>query len=231
MPARSPDSIQSAVEAREQQRNDPLLRFVIASERLEEVVDPVRMGSSDFIRLVQEVGHERGVALFDYDFAKTTAVSGGCLTVEQHDKNGRHDPAAYRRLVLTEDGQITLCAVVANRDHSDQMARWSSAMVVRTVDIEALLGSFFSFTVALLNRLDPHKRHQRLLYNAALDGLQYRRVTRETTTKNSYTMNSTRGDETLVAFPAPRLLAREDLGNPGEEIARIVTLLERNANG
>jgi hypothetical protein len=59
--------------------------------------------------------------------------------------------------------------------------------------------------------------------------LEYRRVVRDGSPRSSTTMNM-RGNEPILAFPQPRQISRDDLKDPDSEIARIVTVLEREAN-
>ena len=103
-----------------------------------------------------------------------------------------------------------------------------AGMVIVIADVEERLRQSFAFTHAFFEQRDPYKRHQRFHYNAAALSLGFRRFTRDTTPRNSYTMNMSRTDRPLVVYPQPRLIGRDDIANPADEITRIVALLERS---
>ncbi len=107
----------------------------------------------------------------------------------------------------------------------------SSAFVVAIPDIEDVLHTFFAFIRDMLDNVDPHKRHHRLLYHVRLMNLGYRRVVRDANPRSSSTMNM-RGNDPILAFPQPRTISRDDLKDPDSEIGRIARpiTLEREDN-
>ena len=205
-------------------RNDTTFRVVLAPERHEEVITPMELESPKFATVLYEIGHGGNHPLFSYSRPKNHRVQSDALHVEQVDPSGRHDSADLVWLSVEESGLLDVEASVTNRRRGDAFA---SSMVVLTDDLASVLASVFSFGAALFDRLDPHKRHQRFLYGAAILELGYRQITRDATPKSSYGMSISRGNEPLLAFRDPRTLSRADLASPNEEIARTVTLLER----
>jgi hypothetical protein len=203
----------------------PILRTGIAPERREEVIDPVRMGSAEFPRLLLDIGHRANVALFDYAHGKTPKLKGEVLTIEESPGAGaRGEPTV--RLVLNERGLLT-CDIQLGK--GDQAGGLLSGMVIAIEEIERGLRSVLAFYAGMIEGLDEYKRHQRFFYNAGLLNLGYRTLERSPQPRSSHTMAMRSSDDPLVAYKEPRLITRDDLRQSDEEILRAVTLLVRNA--
>jgi hypothetical protein len=80
-----------------------------------------------------------------------------------------------------------------------------------------------------MDNLDEFKRHQRFFYNAGVLNLEYRTLERNPQPRSSHAMAMRSRDTAVVAYKEPRLIDREALRHPDEEIKRAVTLLIRNS--
>jgi hypothetical protein len=101
--------------------------------------------------------------------------------------------------------------------------------VLAIEEIERALRGVMAFYAAVIDSVDPYKRHQRFFCNTGLLGLGYRTLERNPQPRASYTM-SMRDRDFIVAFDPARVVSREDLHNPGAEIERAITLLSRKAS-
>jgi hypothetical protein len=104
---------------------------------------------------------------------------------------------------------------------------WSSHVIVEG-DVNAALKRCFAFACEFYNARDPYQRYDRLFYNAALAGLEYKTLMPSRPSGSSYTMpmRSLEGDM-LVAFDRPRLLTRQDLINADKHMQATVVLFRR----
>lgn len=206
-----------------------ILRSVFIPERDEEVVDPVRISSSELQQQIYELGHASNVGFFSYAHAKTGSVEGSNLVIEQVPTGGRHGEGEYARLVLSEAGAIVVDANVTGRVRRGNRTDLLDSMVVATEDVEAVLAGSFRFAEALYRALDPFERHERVHYNVGIRGLGHRMLERNPQARSAMTM-SMRGDSDLVAYDRSRIVSRATLREPRAEIERIVTVLQRKAN-
>ena len=75
---------------------------------------------------------------------------------------------------------------------------------------------------------EAYQRYDRLFYNTALAGLEYKTLMPSVPSGSIYSMpmRSLEGD-TLVAFDRPRLLTRQDLTNADEHMQATMVLFRR----
>jgi uncharacterized protein DUF4062 len=157
--------------AQRQTSGEPILRTVIAPERLEEVIDPVKIGLPQFRDLLFGIGHRPDVYLFDYARGKTSRLRGDTLTIEEGAEGGfRGSPTV--RLALNERGMLTGDTQVERR--REQGGTVTSALTITSQEIEYDLRAVLSFYAALIDSLDEYKRHLRFFYNVGLLDLGYR---------------------------------------------------------
>lgn len=227
-PPMDKSKLMEAVSSPHEIPNETSLRFVVAPEREEEVVDPVKLGSEDFVNRIFEIGHSRAVRLFSYRRSKEYHIDRHSLVIEQAGERGRDDTVEAVRLELTESGQIAIDSNVTGRVRRGERHSLMDTMCIVQEDLEAVLRASFRFVASFLEEIDPYKRHQRSYYNVALRGVGFRTFVKVPKEQSSYCMNVFREDRPIVAFPEPRLIARADLTAPEGEITRIIILLSRN---
>lgn len=201
------DVIEERFRARPRIVNDATLCVVVAPERDEEVITPVDIMSSTFVRDLYEIGHGGSSPLLDYRRPKTESVQGDSLTIHQLDRNGHQDEKNEVCLSVDERGIIEIETNITSRGRPG-MNSFASALVITIPDVEDRLRSAFAFVRAFYDRRDPFKRHQRFNYNVAVLSLGNRRFTRETTARSSYGMNMSAGNEPVIVHPGPRLIGR-----------------------
>lgn len=205
------------------------LRLVLSPERDEEIIDPVRLGSREFLDRIYELGHSSNVRLFNYQCPKTAEVRGSSLVVQQTEVGGRNMEAEHVRLEIAETGELIIDANVTGRVRRGGQHDMLSSMIVAIEDIESVLDVGFRFVTAFYDEVDRFKRHQRFLYNAGLSGLDHRALERNPQARSSYGMSMRSRDTVILAFDAPRVIDRASLLQPSAEIDRVTVLLTRKA--
>lgn len=207
---------------------EPILRVVIAPERREEVIDPVRFGSPEFSRELLHVGHQSSVALLDYAVGKESRVQGNELIIEQASSGRGHVRASSIRVSLSERGLLSADIVLDGRVQSN-VNDLSAGLIIATEVVTEALRSAMSFYAAVIESLDPYKRHLTFFYNVALLDLGYRMLVRNPQPRSSLLMSMRSGAEPIVTFDEPRPISRQELVAPASEIERVITLLTRKA--
>ncbi len=216
-------------ESRRDYSSMTILRCVFVPERDEEVVDPVRISSSELRQQIYELGHASNVGFFSYAHPKTASLEGSTLVIEQIPTGGRHGEGEYARLALSEAGAVVVDANVTGRVRRGDRASMLDSMVVAIEDVESVLAGSFRVAEALYRTLDPFERHERLHYNVGISGLGHRMLERNPQARSGMTM-SMRGDSHIMIYDRSRIISRATLREPHAEIERTVTVLHRKAN-
>lgn len=201
------------------------LRFVIASSRNEEVVDPVTLDSVAFKNRLMEIAHQANVALFSYEIAKATAVHVNSLVIAQEDSR-RRGFVDNAQLEVTSNGTILIDANVTNRLPSGQSHSMQEYYEIVEEDVRERLRAFFSFCRAFWEQTDPYMRHQQFAYNAALNNIGSRTIVNDRNLRTSFSGGFSER-KLVIAFPAPRSCNRRSLAEPGEHIDAIMSMLRR----
>jgi len=213
-------------------QNEASIRFVLAPERKEEVIDPVTLESDNFLNQVYGVGHSNNIKLFNYKYGKKRTLNNSSLIIHQKESENAREPNEEVRLEINESGLIIIDSNITGRvvrDEEYNMQMYDSYFVI-IEDIENVVDSFLRFVGAFYDELDKYKRHHRFYYNIAIVNLGDRKIAQQYERKTSFAINSFRENLPLVAFEEPRLTSRVDLNNPEEEIKRILALFVRMVN-
>ena len=227
VPRTSPKGIDARVRERAHLQNEPVLRVVIAPERQEELIGPVELSGGALERAIYRLGHDGDTPLFDYSRPKSVRHERDSIIIEQADPDSRHDEVRRVWLSIDERGVMVIEANVGGR-RGDTRNGFSAGLAVYVADIEAAFRTMLAFAVAFYAARDPYKRHHRLLYNVALIGLEYRKILRVEPKGGGFPMNIMRGsNDPLVAFDEARMISRDQLEHPNDEIERAVVLLQR----
>jgi hypothetical protein len=220
-PIMNPDQLNEAVIRPVQIAQQSTLRFVLAPERQEEVIEAPRLLSDDLAHQLLEIGHRKQISLFQYRNSKKIGSEGDCLLIEQAAGSDWRKGIEGVRVSLSEFGVFVIDANVTGRRPRGNATDLGSVMVIAIEDLEAVLRTNFQFIAAVYDEIDPYKRQQRFLWNVALHNIGFRTLTRNPQPQGSYTMH-TGGNAPAVAFREPRLATREDLTQPVREVERAV---------
>jgi hypothetical protein len=209
------------------------LRFGIATERVEEVFDPLDLASPDFAERMLEIGHRQDVRLFGYRYAKQEPrLEGSSLVIEQTLGDNWSDGRQGVRLAVGENGVVLIDTNATGRTKRSNSFDLADMMTVSIETLEALLAASFRFSHALYDDKDPYKRHQRFYWNAVLAGMGNRTLVRNPVSQQqSYRMSVGDKDDKLPAFTAARLIARADIAQPAKEIERAILYWQRETKG
>lgn len=202
------------------------LRFVIAPEREDEMVDPIALGSQEFCHRIHEIGHALEVRLFSYDYPKTTEVGVNEVILCQIDEKYHRQGSEKVRLEVTTRGMIIIDLNVTGRPSTEGHESLAGSLVLLEGDISACLKGCFAFVSAFYQDRDPYLRYDRMVYNVALSGIGMRKLMAKAPQGGSYQMG-THGDAPVNVFDTPRLIKRADLKAPGRETEAVLDLFRR----
>ena len=220
---RDPAIVQDAVTELPSDRGDTILRIVTAPERLTEFLDPLRLEDLSWREQIYQVGHDSKVGFFSYERSKEFDDKGNHITITQDP--GR-SPPLLARLKIGTDGLVVVDTNVTGRCIRDHSSSTLSAMSLIEQDVVAGAKRSMAMLSGIQSMLDPHKRHEGILLNAALGSLGYRTWRREFPVGGSHPMRMS-GPSVVPAFPQPRLITRAELESYEPMGARIVTMLRR----
>ena len=204
-----------------------MLRVVLVPERQGELIDPVALESPEVKQQLFELAQARHVGLFSFEHAKTTHVGADELVMLQSQERRSEDIDEVQLEVITSGALIIDVNVIGSSQNRGNRSDWSSHVIVES-DVTAALKRCFAFAREFYHARDPYQRYDRLFYNAALAGLEYKTLMPSLPSGNSYRMpmRSLEGDM-LLAFDRPRLLTRQDLINADEHIQATLVLFRR----
>ncbi len=204
--------------------NEACLRFVLATERIEEVIDHVYIGSQEFMDHLYSIGHSAQVCLFSYERRKKHELGINEIVILQSDR-ARGEGLDEVRLEITVGGMIVIDANVTSRvvRRPDSM---DSSFYIYKDDLVAVLKKCFLFSNAFYAAKDPYMRYDRLFYNASLAGVVHRTLVSQPPQGGTYYL-SHHAEEVFPAFDQPRLITRIELASPDEEIERVKNLFQR----
>ena len=205
--------------------NETCLRFVLAPERTEEVIDPIFIGSQEFIEHLYNLGHSTQVRLFSYERPKVTDVGVQEIVIIQSDEPRGRESLDEVRLEITVGGIIIIDANVTGRvaRRPDNM---DSLFCIYESDLGAVLNKCFAFSNAFYAAKDPYSRYDRLFYNVGLSGIGHRNLVSQPPQGSTYFL-ANRIEDVVPAFDKPRLITRIELASPEEELVRVITLFRR----
>jgi len=200
----------------------PSLRVVLAPERQEEVVDPMTLGSKEFRYDVYRLAHSLEVDLLDYEQAKTHSLTPSSIDLTQRSSGRQGRGKETVRIEIGQDGLIVVDKAVT------ESGRRTVSDAIVSVKVERAAEKAFAFTEALYDEIDEFGRHQKFYYNAALSNLGHRPIVDKHDSDQQGTLvQPVTQDDSVVAFNAPRVLSRNALRAPTEEIERIITMIRR----
>ncbi|MFA4901588.1 MAG: DUF4062 domain-containing protein [Desulfobaccales bacterium] len=205
--------------------DETFLRFILVPERMGEVIDPVFIGSQEFIEQLYTIGHSAQVRLFSYEHPKAPEMRVNEVIILQPYQNRSRDSLDEVRLEIAVSGTIIIDANVTGRipRRPDNM---DTSFYIYNEDIEAILKKCFSFSNGFYATKDPYQRYDRLLYNISLCGIGYRSLVTQAPPGHTYSL-ANRIDDVVAAFDKPRLITMAELRSPEKEIERVITLFSR----
>jgi hypothetical protein len=206
--------------------SETCLRFVLAPERADELIDPVSIESPVLSKELLRIGHDDRVELFSYTWPKKTEVGVAEIVITQSEEGYRRKGTDWVRLELTTRGIIVIDQNVTGRPTEGNRDDFVGAMAVIERDVVDAIEKSFAFSNAFISAKDPYKRYDQMAYNVAISGLGHRTMMAEPVRSGGFTLGNL-GDDPVKAFDIPRPIVRADLENPREEIAAVMSLFRR----
>lgn len=211
------------------ERDEVLVRVVVAPERNEEVIDPVRLGSAAFCRELYELGHRPGIDFWAYERAKHREIDEEWLDIAQTRQERHHEGIADARLRLREDGTLVLERTATNHEQSDTSLAGLglSSMVLAHEDVEQALAVTFAFAAVVFDHVDPYHRYARVGYQVGLLNIGHRTLERNPQPRTTFSVPHQAADDPLQVLPRPRTISRQQLAASAPEVERLLALLSR----
>jgi hypothetical protein len=208
-------------------RNQASLRFVLAPERDEELIDPVSLDSEELKQQLFEIGHSPRVRLFAYERAKTSTVGPDDIVIFQTDESRHRDGIDEVRMELTSRGLLAIDMNVTGRAVSNLWDNSFGFLVIVEADVTTALEKSFAFAHEFFETRDPYRRYDRLLFNVALHSCQHRALVQKPPS-GSFTVPQRYPDpDSVMAFDRSRVITRDDLSRSNEQIQATLALLRR----
>jgi hypothetical protein len=205
-------------------QNQTTVRLVVAPERNEEVIDRVEIGRPEFLDNVLAIGHMAPGKVFDYRASKEDELVNDALVIIESIGSSRRRTEPSTRMEITPEGVVAIDKIVSPADRDDGLDMGGTFYLVRG-DVEGVLTTMFAFVARFFETVDRFQRHQRFIYGAAFTGIGFRTLVDRIEKRSSYSMATEVNG--AVVLEKPRIIARNILSRSQEEVARILTLLER----
>lgn len=203
------------------------LRFVLAPERDEEVIDLVALESSDLTHRVYRIAHDPKVGLYSYSAPKEQGRTREGVSFAQSTPGFRKE-APDTHVEIRPNGRLLIDIELTNSPvQSDSF--WSGLVVTEQRVTEALRACF-AFSAEFFDSYDRQVRHARLLYAISMVNPRGRQLVPQTPGNQLSGASFPRRGTSLIA-ERPRIVSRDDLRNPDGEIERILVLMRRRFAG
>ncbi len=203
-------------------QHSAVLRFVIAPEREEEVIDPLQLDARSFHKRIMEIAHE--IDLFDYSEAKCATMQEEGLSIAQgFDEYGSQRTENWRQVMISELGWITVDANIDPRaDHRTPL----SGMTIVEADIRNRVETVFRFVSRLFDELDRNRRHVTFLYDVAFGNVKSKVLVPDHTPRSTLSMGLGQ-DDTIILFKKPKRVVRNDFIDHANEGERMLLACRR----
>ncbi len=220
----NPESVLEDLKAPRRIRNESSLRFVLAPERDEEILDILRLESPEFQEDVLRIAHDRKVGLLSYSAPKGFTKTDEGILLSQQTPVGVRRSAGDVDLEVRTSGRLVIDAQVSDLHENN---RPFGGMIIQEADLDQILRRCFLFGGALFDQLDAHRRFLRFVTGVSLAGVEHRQLV-DRPPGNSLSLGNFRQREDPMLSETPRLVTRDDLENPEAEVKRKIALFRRN---
>lgn len=206
-------------------RDEPSIRLVTSPERRGTVFDPMAFERIEFKDQVFLPGYSTNPPLFNHEASKEFTFSADGFHVRQGCSEGYSQTDAKVDLRVDEYGRV-----ICDLDISGSRGRgWMTHhLYVLEADVERRVKSFLSYWAALIDGADPYGRYRMWRLNAALVGMQMKRLLQSPPQDNAIELGM-HGSEPILAYSEPRRLERTSFANPDDEVTRLVSMLRRRS--
>lgn len=203
------------------------LRLALVGLRDEEVIDPVQFTETDFQRDFQKIAHETNPPLLQYSQANEIHTQADHILVEQGDLTNWGGERDYVQAMVKRDGSLSVTLNVTGLEtRQDFGANYFLDPETLTIRIEQA----WNFCGAWWNSLDPHLRHNPLMFNVALYDVGARKLEKPPEIVTSITVPNEIPVNPLVIFDEAKRISRNDLGQR-REVTKIAKMIDLRFKG
>ena len=199
-----------------------------ATQRDEEVVDPLELDDATFKKRLQQLAHSCEPPLFSYEQGKKTEIAVSRLRIVQGDLQTSMPSEHATVLAIQSDGTLTILQNVTGpaRRNSNR-----SIVSMHRLDPDVVrdrLNRSWSLAAAWWDNHDRPRRHDPLLYGVGLYDVGRRSFARVADYRPGagLPIPPECPKNPLIVFDRPRRVSRSALNAPEPEIARIIKMME-----
>ena len=206
------------------------LRFVLAPERSGEVIDPRKLDDPGFHHAVMSAAQHPDHQLLTYGQPVVPRTRGNALLLEKTAPETNWRDARPARIEVHESGLVVI-DVPMDAPAESGGAMGGAILPPHILDeerVEKALTNAFRFSGAVYDLIDEFHRFDRFRVDVALSGVEGAVLERSPQPRSSYTIPQTqRSPGPLMPYVEPRVVNRNDLNQPGDEVSRLVTYIRR----
>ena len=212
----------AATDPHRQQEVQRTLRVALAPERPGEVIDPRRLDEEAFHHAVMVAAQDPAHRLVAYGQPVRPKVSGQALMIERTDPQQDWREERTGRIEVHESGLVVVDVPLEPTPDASGMGGYG-AYTLDEPYVEGKLSAAFRFAGAVYSTEDPHLRYERLRFDVAVAGVQ------PSSGPAAVQMWGQQHEPTppLTPLQAPRVIGRDDLAHPDDEVSRLMTYLRR----
>jgi len=205
------------------------LQAVWTTPRDEEVVDPLALGDSSFLRQVQRLAHDCEPPLFEYEQPKRALVRTSRLQIAQGGTDNWRDAQSRVVVEIQIDGTVSVAQNVTRTDTREAANGGFFDMYFLDPDVvRTRLERAWSFVTSWWHDFDSYLRHDPLIYTVAMHDVGTRRFApTPRQTEGGVTIPPLCPENPLLVFESARTVSCAACAQSGAEIERTIKLLER----
>lgn len=194
----------------------------MATPRAGKVIDPVTFADRDFERNLQRLAHETDPPLLEYSKENNVHAQADRIIIEQGVPMNWSREQDIIQLVIRKDGTLSLTLNVTGLEDRRDLA---AGYFLDPQIVRKRLQQAWRFCDAWWERLDPHLRHNPLMYNVAIYDIGSRRLeTPPNQPVNRISVPPEFPGNPLVVFDQAEKVSRNDLHGL-QEVERFVTMI------
>jgi hypothetical protein len=207
--------------------SEAMMRFGLVPEIEEEVVDAIKFDDKDFLNRLFDIGHSRKINLFDYERAKKISQKENSIVIYQESSNFNEAIKDVRFELFTSgkiliDQNITGGALRAG----DIQSHTINMFLIAEEEVEKAIRTVFLCMNAIYDILDPFTRYTRFLNNFLFSEIGNRKLERNPQPQRGYSVGWEKKD-LFIIYEQPRIIDRNDLKQPEQEIQNVLSKLKR----
>ena len=178
------------------------------------LIDDSSFNQENLAKQIFLLGQEGNPPVFEIEAAKSKKLERDHWLLEQTGRQNWREGLRLSIVRLYLDGCMAVGMNLTGREQESD-DRLSDIMYVYPDVIEAISGAQLSFLAQVYNHFDPHLRWDRIALMSSLHNIGHRNFAKPKPGLTSHPMSMRSDTGPFLAFDVPRVLERNQLGQPG----------------